>query len=139
MENAMIRHRRGAKYKVTSFWGAETNASANADTCWDGGGYFQPAGGCVLAVSGYGNVVVEYGDFSCGDFGSREHWAITAPNGDHWFVSMGTMSDCSSDEDVAGFLYAIRHRMRLEPEQMLNTVRKAVDMAAYRMPLLKEA
>ena len=117
--------------KVLSFWGKETNSCANADTCFDGGGYFQPAGGCLLDVPGCGKVVVEYGDYSCGEFGSREHWTVTAPNGDHWFASIGSMEDCSDNESIDGFLYALQHRLHLTPDKMMRTVRNAVYLAAY--------
>lgn len=117
--------------KVLSFWGKETNPCANADTCFDGGGYFQPAGGCLLEAPGCGKVVVEYGDYGCGGFGSREHWQVVAPNGDRWFASIGSMDDCSDFESVSGFLYAIRHRLHLDPDKMMRTVRNAVNLAAY--------
>lgn len=117
--------------KVLSFWGKETNSCANADMCFDGGGYFQPAGGCLLDVPGCGKVVVEYGDYSCGGFGSREHWTVTAPNGDRWFASIGSMEDCSDNESIDGFLYALRHRLHLTPDKMMRTVRNAVYLAAY--------
>lgn len=120
--------------KVISFWGKETNPFANADTCCNGGGYFQPSGGCLLEVPACGKVVVEYSDYSCGDFGSREHWHVTAPNGDHWFVSIGSMDDCSDNESIGGFLYAIWHRLHMDTDKMMRTVRKAVCLAAYNMP-----
>ena len=34
-------------------------------------------------------------------------------------------------ESVSGFLYAIRHRLHLDPDKTMRTVRNAVNLAAY--------
>ena len=124
------------KIKVVSFWGTETNPSADPETAGDGGGYFQPSGGCVLSTPGCREVLVEYEDANCGDFGTREFWTVSAPSRRlEWRWAQGSMDDDSIDpywfveqvrESLAGAL-GVDHRV------FCNTVREAVNLAAYRM------
>lgn len=82
--------------KVVSFWGTETNPYANPETAGDGGGYFQPSGGCVLSTPGCREVLVEYEDANCGDFGTREFWTVSAPSRRlEWRWAQGSMDDDS--------------------------------------------
>ena len=74
--------------RMISVWGCETNPFADGDTCNNGGGYFQPAGGAVWATP-VGDVIVDWFDNSCGDFGDRWSAEITvAATGHEWRFSL---------------------------------------------------
>ena len=123
------------KIKVLSFWGCECNPFANPETAGDGGGYFQPAGGCLLQLPSGEEVVVELDDTSCGCFGTRRRWEITAPaRGMRWLFSTGSMDDASidSDEDVDAILNSVWGCLGAADE-LLAIAREAVNMAAYRI------
>lgn len=121
--------------KVLSFWGKETNPFADSKTANNGGGYFQPSGGCLIQLDGGEEVVVELEDDSCGDFGTRERWSIAAPaRGMRWLFTIGTMDDASidSDEEVEAVLNSVYGCLGAADDLLVIT-RESVNMAAYKM------
>lgn len=121
--------------KILSFWGCETNPFANPETAGDGGGYFQPSGGCLLQLLNGEEIIAEVDDYSCGDFGTRKFWCITAPqHGMCWRVNIGTMDDAciSSPEEVDAVLKSM-HGVLGVSDEILNITIAAVNMAAYQM------
>ena len=95
-------------YAILAFWGDETNPFANASTANNGGGYFQPSGGVSARLEDGREVIVEYDDLSCGDFGTRVRVEIDA--GDlAWYICYGSMDDamCRSDEELDACLASV--------------------------------
>lgn len=84
---------------MISFWGEETNPTANPNTANNGGGYSQPEGGILVELENGEHIVVTVCDSSCGDFGSRIDWSIEMPDGRQFGGCYGTMSDASIDEE----------------------------------------
>lgn len=81
-------------FNIVSAWGAQTNPHCNLDTANNGGGYWQFSGGVVADLNNGQLVTVEVDDTSCGDFGSRVYFSVTA-DGFCWRFSDGTMDDAS--------------------------------------------
>lgn len=125
------------KFNIVSFWGDETNPFANPDLCNNGGGYYQPCGGAVYNVNGVGDIVVEYSDTSCGDFGARWDAVIKAPTGRAWCVSIdhvSVMTDMDMEEEEYQNRRAIRQASRalgFDAWELIDCTREAVDLAAY--------
>ena len=120
--------------ETRAFWGEETNPYADSETAGDGGGYYQPAGGVSLHLPTGEDVIVEYEDRSCGDFGTREFWKVTAPGlGFCWRWNEGTMEDASidSDEEIEAVKTSIWGVLGLAPDEVTSEVRRAVYAAAY--------
>ena len=82
-------------FHIVSAWGAQTNPHYDPDTANNGGGYWQFSGGIVVDLNGQ-LVTVEVDDTSCGDFGSRVYFSVTA-DGFCWQFFDGTMDDASID------------------------------------------
>lgn len=122
--------------EVVSFWGCETNPYANPETAGDGGGYFQPSGGCLLQLSNGEEIIIEYDDNSCGDFGTREQWDVHAiQHGMRWWWNQGTMDDAPIDPDwyIDQVYRSMWGVLGINPDVLLHLVRNAVNLAAYRM------
>lgn len=128
------------KIKVISFWGTETNPSADPETAGDGGGYFQPSGGCLLQLANGEEVVVDLDDLSCGDFGSREFWSVHAiRRGMCWVWCTGSMDDACIDPDwyIDQVYQSMWGVLGVAPIDLLWLTRTAVNLAAYRMEVIK--
>lgn len=81
---------------LVSFWGVESNP--HYAPLGNDGSYSQPCGGAVFYISGIGDVIVEFDDTSCGDFGRRWNAAVTiATTGQKWFFGVDRNQD---DEDI---------------------------------------
>lgn len=122
--------------KVVSFWGCETNPSADPETAGDGGGYFQPSGGCLVQLSNGEEVVVELDDLSCGDFGTRKFWSVHAiRRGMCWMWCTGSMDDACIDPDwyIEQVYQSIWGVLGVNLDVLMYLVRDAVNLAAYRM------
>ena len=113
-------------------WGAETNPFANGETCCNGGGYFNPAGGAVWATP-VGDVIVDWFDDNCGDFGARWSAAIiVAATGREWRFDMDAISgDPDADErwNVAA-AQGLYDATGLDADEMLFVTSRAVEWAA---------
>lgn len=128
------------KIKVVSFWGTETNPSADPETAGDGGGYFQPSGGCLLQLANGEEVVVDLDDLSCGDFGSREFWSVHAiRRGMCWVWCTGSMDDACIDPDwyIDQVYQSMWGVLGVDPIELLWLTRTAINLAAYRMEVIK--
>jgi hypothetical protein len=122
--------------QLVSFWGAEGNPHANPATCNNGGGYYQPYGGALWFVPGIGDVVVEYDDNSCGDFGSRWDAQITiCATGRQWLFGVDQMQDDADGDrwNVAASHGVYRAVRGISGWQLIHATREAVKTAAYRM------
>lgn len=118
--------------EILAFWGCETNPCANSDTANNGGGYFQPSGGVSARLGNGQEVIVEYDDLSCGDFGSRIRVEIDA--GDLiWYICYGSMDDamCCSDEEVDACLASVSGCLGIDAWALLEDVEYLVNQAAY--------
>lgn len=125
--------------KVLAFWGEETNRFANGETCNNGGGYYQPAGG-ISAVLDDGTVcIVEYEDSSCGDFGTRKYMSVTIP-GYCWDFSWGSMHDASnmSDEEFDECSRSMEGMLGIGFYDFKEAVEYWVRKAAYPSPSYDE-
>ena len=118
--------------RMISVWGCETNPFADGDTCNNGGGYFQPAGGAVWATP-VGDVLVDWFDNSCGDFGDRWSAEITvAATGHEWRFSLDCIGgDVDADErwNVAA-AKGLYEATGLDADEMLFVTSRAVGWAA---------
>ena len=122
--------------KVVSFWGTETNPFANPETAGDGGGYFQPCGGCIVQLTNGEEIIVDLNDLSCGDFGSREFWSVHAiRRGMLWQWNAGSMDDACIDPDwyIDQVYQSMWGVLGVDPIDLLRLTRTAVNLAAYRM------
>lgn len=113
-------------FRVLSFWGGNTNAFYDPEKAYNGGGYWQPSGGCLVYVNGV-EVVVEYDKFDCGDFGCRRDYTVDAP-GFRWSWRESNM------EGDGGAYYvpydSISGVLGVDAEEMLYAVREAVQFSA---------
>ena len=111
-------------FNIVSAWGAQTNLHYNPDTANNGGGYWQYAGGIVADIGGQ-LVTVEVDDMSCGDFGSRVYFSVTA-DGFCWNFSDGTMDGASVDtsEDISGVL-------GVDAEALISAALDAANICAW--------
>ena len=113
-------------FYVLSFWGANTNEFYDPDRSYNGGGYWQPSGGCLIAVSGR-LVVVEYDKYDCGDFGCRRSYTVDAP-GYRWEWHESNL------EGDGGAYYvpydSISGVLGINAEELLDAARDAVQIAA---------
>lgn len=122
--------------KIISFWGYETNPYANSEIAGDGGGYFQPCGGCIVYLTNGEEIIVDLNDLSCGDFGSREFWSVHAiRRGMRWEWNMGSMDDTCIDPDwyIDQVYQSMWVALGVDPADLVRLVRIAVNLAAYRM------
>jgi hypothetical protein len=117
-------------FNIVSAWGAQTNPHYDPDTANNGGGYWQFLGGIVVALNGQ-LVTVEVDDTSCGDFGSRVYFSVTA-DGFFWHFSDGTMDDASIDtpEDVLGVLRSISGVLGVDAEALISAALNAANICA---------
>ena len=119
-------------YKIVAFWGCESNPYANSATANNGGGYSQPSGGVSARLEDGREVIVEYDDLSCGDFGTRIRVEIDA--GELiWYLCYGTMADamCCSDEEVDACLASVSGCLGIDAWALLADVEYLVSQAAY--------
>lgn len=118
-------------FNIVSAWGMPTNPKYDPDTANNGGGYWQFAGGIVGDLNGQ-LVTVEVDDTSCGDFGSRVYFSVTA-DGFCWRFSAGTMDDASIDtsEDVFGVLRSISGVLGVDAEALISAALNAANICAW--------
>ncbi len=119
-------------FHIVSAWGAQTNPHYDPDTANNGGGYWQFSGGIVVDLNGQ-LVTVEVDDTSCGDFGSRVYFSVTADGyGFCWRFSDGTMDDASIDtpEDVLGVLRSISGVLGVDAEALISAALNAANICA---------
>ena len=116
----------GAGFSILSFWGGNTNPFYDPERSYNGGGYWQPSGGCLVDVHGV-EVVVEYDKFDCGDFGCRRSYTVDAP-GYRWEWHESNL------EGDGGAYYvpydSISGVLGINAEEMLDSARDAVQIAA---------
>ena len=117
-------------FNIVSAWGAQTNPHYDPGTANNGGGYLQFSGGIVVDLNGQ-LVTVEADDTSCGDFGSRVYFSVTA-DGFCWRFSDGTMDDASIDtpEDVLGVLLSISGVLGVDAEVLISAALNAANICA---------
>ena len=120
-------------FNIVSAWGAQTNPHYDPDTANNGGGYWQFSGGIVVDLVDLNGqlVTVEVDDTSCGDFGSRVYFSVTA-DGFCWRFSDGTMDDASIDtpEDVLGVLRSISGVLGVDAEALISAALNAANICA---------
>ena len=77
-------------------------------------------------------VTVEVDDMSCGDFGSRVYFSVTA-DGFCWNFSDGTMDGASVDtsEDVLGVLRSISGVLGVDAEALISAALDAANICAW--------
>lgn len=113
-------------FYVLSCWGNNTNEFYAPDRAYNGGGYWQPSGGVLFAVSGR-LVVVEYDKFDCGDFGCRRDYVVSC-DGFRWQWRESNMDDCYVDRDEV--YNSISGVLDVDAEWFLDVARDAVQFAA---------
>ena len=118
-------------FHIVSAWGAHTNPHYDPDTANNGGGYWQFSGGIFVDLNGQ-LVTVDVDDTSCGDFGSRVYFAVTA-DGFCWRFSDGTMDDASIDtpDDVSGVLRSISGVLGVDSEALISAALNAANICAW--------
>ena len=114
-------------FYVLSFWGANTNEFYDPDRSYNGGGYWQPSGGCLIAVSGR-LVVVEYDKYDCGDFGCRRDYVVETP-GFRWAWRESNL-DGEGYDDTLSIYQSISGVLGVDAEWFLDVARDAVQFAA---------
>lgn len=125
--------------QLISFWGSEGNSFANSDTCCNGGGYRQPYGGALWFVPGMGDVVVDFEDTSCGDFGSRWNVQIEiCATGHQWLMGIDQLRDSDEQQEDRCWNSAASHGVYrvlhgISGQWLVRITREVVETAAYRM------
>ena len=114
-------------FYVLSFWGANTNEFYDPDRSYNGGGYWQPSGGCLIAVSGR-LVVVEYDKYDCGDFGCRRDYVVET-SGFRWAWRESNL-DGEGYDDTLSIYQSISGVLGVDAEWFLDVARDAVQFAA---------
>lgn len=114
-------------FYLLSCWGANTNEFYDPDRAYNGGGYWQPSGGCLFAVHGR-LVVVEYDKFDCGDFGCRRSYAVEC-DGFRWQWRESNMDGDSYDDRDAVY-DSISGVLGVDADWFLDVARDAVQFAA---------
>ena len=113
-------------------WGEETNPFANGALCNNGGGYSQPAGGAVWATP-VGDVIVDWYDDNCGDFGARWGAMITvAETGHEWRFGLDSVGRDPADDERWNVAAAqgLYDATGLDADEMLFVTSRAVAWAA---------
>ena len=113
-------------FHIVSAWGAQTNPHYDPDTANNGGGYWQFSGGIVVDLNGQ-LVTIDVDDTSCGDFGSRVYFSVTA-DGFCW-----RFSDASIDtpDDVLGVLRSISGVLGVDSEALISAALNAANICAW--------
>lgn len=114
-------------FYVLSFWGANTNEFYDPERSYNGGGYWQPSGGCLFAVHGR-LVVVSYDKCDCGDFGCRRDYVVEC-DGFRWAWRESNM-DGDRDDDQDAVCNSISGVLDVDAEFLLDVARDAVQFAA---------
>ena len=114
-------------FSLLSCWGNNTNTFYDPERSYNGGGYWQPSGGCLIAVSGR-LVVVEYDKFDCGDFGCRRSYAVEC-DGFRWTWREYNM-DGDRDDDRDAVCNSISGVLNVDADWFLDVARDAVQFAA---------
>nr|DAG63897.1 MAG TPA: hypothetical protein [Caudoviricetes sp.] len=118
--------------RMMNVWGEETNPFANGDLCNNGGGYFNPAGGAVWSTP-VGDVIVDWYDDNCGDFGARWDAMITvAATGHEWRFSLDRVGRDSDDDERWNVAAAkgLYDATGLDADELLFVTSRAVAWAA---------
>ena len=112
---------------LLSCWGNNQNSFYDPERSYTGGGYWQPSGGCLIAVSGR-LVVVEYDKYDCGDFGCRRDYIVEC-DGFRWTWRESNM-DGDRDDDRDEIYNSISGVLDVDAEWLLDVARDAVQFAA---------
>lgn len=83
---------------IIGYFGHQSNPYYDPNFVCNGGGYFQYYGNVDFMTTD-GIFHVEYEDTSCGDFGNRNWYSITAPDGEKYIFMYNEMDD-QGDEPV---------------------------------------
>ena len=116
-------------FYLLSCWGTNTNEFYDPDRAYNGGGYWQPSGGCLFAVHGR-LVVVSYDKHDCGDFGCRRDYVVEC-DGFRWAWSESNMDgdgDRCVDRDAV--YDSISGVFGVDADWFLDVARDAVQFAA---------
>ena len=114
-------------FALLSCWGNNTNTFYDPERSYNGGGYWQPSGGCLFAVHGR-LVVVSYDKFDCGDFGCRRDYVVEC-DGFRWAWSESNMDGDSNDYCEAVY-NSISGVLGVDADWFLDVARDAVQFAA---------
>lgn len=118
--------------RMVSFWGCECNSAADSNTANNGGGYFQPFGGMLVALENGDYLTVSIDDMSCGDFGTCIFWDVVSTDGRSWGGCYGSMNDAAIDwEWSEDSLDSISGVYGIDGRAMLADAVQAVCIAAY--------
>lgn len=118
--------------KVLSIWGYPTNPHYNPDEANSGGGYWQWAGGAVIAHNNK-MIVVELDNNSIGDFGSR--WGVTvSASGYRWRINCGNADDASIDDPayIDAVCASIDGVLGLDIIDLIHNIAPVIDECARR-------
>lgn len=118
--------------RMMNVWGEETNPFANGDLCNNGGGYFNPAGGAVWTTP-VGDVIVDWYDDNCGDFGARWGAMITvAATGHEWRFGLDSVGRDPADDERWNVAAAkgLYEATGLDADELLYSTSRAVAWAA---------
>lgn len=114
-------------FYLLSCWGNNQNEFYDPDRAYNGGGYWQPSGGCLFAVHGR-LVVVSYDKFDCGDFGCRRDYVVDA--GDYRWDWRESNMDGEGYDDTLSIYQSISGVMDVDADWFLDVARDAVQFAA---------
>ena len=114
-------------FYLLSCWGNNQNDFYDPDRAYNGGGYWQPAGGCLFAVHGR-LVAVSYDKFDCGDFGCRRDYVVDA--GDYRWDWRESNMDGDRYDDRDEIYNSISGVLDVDADWFLDVARDAVQFAA---------
>lgn len=114
-------------FSLLSCWGNNTNTFYDPERSYNGGGYWQPSGGCLIAVGGR-LVVVEYDKYDCGDFGCRRDYVVETP-GFRWAWRESNL-DGEGYDDTLSIYQSISGVLGVDADWFLDVARDAVQFAA---------
>lgn len=115
-------------FYLLSCWGTNTNEFYDPERAYNGGGYWQPSGGCLIAVSGR-LAAVSYDKYDCGDFGCRRSYAVEC-DGFRWTWSESNMDGDGDRYDLDEIYNSIAGVLGVDADWFLDVARDAVQFAA---------
>ena len=117
---------------IVSVAAENVNASYNERTCVDGGGYWQPCGTVLMELEDGALVSVECDNTSCGDFGYRKYYEITA-DGFKWRWHESNMDDAAdtSLEEINEILDSIESILNVDAVGLLDVAIDAIHTVAH--------
>lgn len=118
------------RYEIMAFWGHETNPFANLEKANNGGGYSQPCGGASVLLRSGKYLIVNYYDYSCGDFGTRKE--ISFEIDDIIYSAIyGTMDDIGGFRDRYELFAYLSWELRLDIAELVEEVAQLVRNAVW--------